>query len=338
MLAAAQAAKDKFTQHILTKAMYIQIWKPEFERAGRHFVYASRYLRFIVQLLEQLGERATIEQLGKRVRKKQNEFIDLPGIFEEICSAHMRLLRKQENIPEGSEERIFKMNIPFEEFTLNANRLETWAHSQLSLTDKKLPLLSEVFELKKLNGTLLDKGPFEELMNDIYACLYQSVVPGLVARAGEAQNREKMRIDRMLLDSNTENTTPTPAGETTNAPSRAKTISKTEVRKRSEALLAKPAVTTGKSKVATTTESNNHNVPVKTDINKRSVSKDVEEASIHDSADAESELSSLDEDIEEPEEVKSSPLAKKVPVSTLKGNQSSDEEEEGDDDEKMDTT
>lgn len=89
--AAAQAAKDRFSQHILTKTMAIQIWKPEYERPGRHFVYTSRYLRFIVKLLEELGERPVLEILGKRVRKKQNEYIDAVDIFDQICEAHMRV-------------------------------------------------------------------------------------------------------------------------------------------------------------------------------------------------------------------------------------------------------
>lgn len=89
--AAVQAAKHIFSQHILTKAMAIQIWKPEYERPGRHFVYASRYLRLIVKLLEQLGERHVLEILGKRVRKKQNEFIDAADIFDHVCEAQMRV-------------------------------------------------------------------------------------------------------------------------------------------------------------------------------------------------------------------------------------------------------
>ena len=71
--------------------MAIQIWKPEYERPGRHFVYASRYLRFIVELLEQLGERPVLEILGKRVRKKQNEYVDAADIFKLICEAHNRV-------------------------------------------------------------------------------------------------------------------------------------------------------------------------------------------------------------------------------------------------------
>ena len=90
-LAAAQAAKDKFTQHILTKTMGIQVWKPEFERAGRHFVYTSKYLCFIILLLKRLGERSTLEALGRRIRKKQNEFIEHTKIWMDLCQAHIKV-------------------------------------------------------------------------------------------------------------------------------------------------------------------------------------------------------------------------------------------------------
>ena len=71
--------------------MAIQIWKPEYERPGRHFVYTSRYLRSIITLLELLGDRSALETLGKRVRKKQNEYVDAVDIFDQICEAHMRV-------------------------------------------------------------------------------------------------------------------------------------------------------------------------------------------------------------------------------------------------------
>ena len=88
---AARDAKHELCQQIFTKTMAIQVWKPEFERPGRHFVYTTRYVRFFVKLLFQIGDRASLEALGKRVRKKQNDFVDHSIVWHEICLAHLKV-------------------------------------------------------------------------------------------------------------------------------------------------------------------------------------------------------------------------------------------------------
>ena len=196
--------------------------------------------------------------------------------------------------------------MPLASFTLNANRLESWGHSQLSLTNKKLPLLNEAMELKKLNGSLLDKVLFEDLMNDIYSLIYEAVVPELIARAGEAENRERMRIDRMLMNSenNEKSGQTTSAGDASNQSTRIKMISRTEIRRRAEALAARPSPTTSRGKVAMVPE-----VRIERESPRQERSRSPDEViedlnlhgSLHDSADDESELSSIDENFEEPD-------------------------------------
>ena len=88
---AAHGAKHELTQQIFTKTMSIQVWKPEYERAGRHFVYTRRYVKFFVHLLFQLGDRASLEALGKRVRKKPGDFLDHPSVWSEVCMTHLKV-------------------------------------------------------------------------------------------------------------------------------------------------------------------------------------------------------------------------------------------------------
>ena len=88
---AVHGAKHELTQQMFTKTMSIQVWKPEYERAGRHFVYTSRYVFFFVRLLSQLGDRASLEALGRRVRKKPGDFIDHLSLWSEICIAHLKV-------------------------------------------------------------------------------------------------------------------------------------------------------------------------------------------------------------------------------------------------------
>ena len=88
---AAHGAKHELTQQIFTKTMSIQVWKPEHERAGRHFVYTGRYVCFFVRLLFQLGDRVSLEALAKRIRKKSGDFVDHAKIWQIVCIAYLKV-------------------------------------------------------------------------------------------------------------------------------------------------------------------------------------------------------------------------------------------------------
>lgn len=88
---AAVDAKHEITQQIFTKTMAIQVWKPDNERAGRHFVYTGRYVRFFVRLLYQLNDRSSLEALARRIRKKAGDFVGHVGIWQETCQAYLKV-------------------------------------------------------------------------------------------------------------------------------------------------------------------------------------------------------------------------------------------------------
>ena len=88
---AALDAKHEITQQIFTKTMAIQVWKPDNERAGRHFVYTGRYVRFFVRLLYQLNDKSSLEALARRIRKKASDFVGHVGIWQEVCQAYLQV-------------------------------------------------------------------------------------------------------------------------------------------------------------------------------------------------------------------------------------------------------
>ena len=88
---AAAAARHELSQQIFTKTMAIQVWRPEYERAGRHFVYTSRYVDFFNRLLLQLNDRGGMEALVKRVRKKSSDFFDHQRVWSSVCHAYIKV-------------------------------------------------------------------------------------------------------------------------------------------------------------------------------------------------------------------------------------------------------
>ena len=86
---ATLAAKHELTQQIFTKSMTVQVWKPENERAGRHFVYTTRYVEFFLGLLYGAKDRSGVEALGRQIRKKPGKFFRHGRLWHQLCMTHL---------------------------------------------------------------------------------------------------------------------------------------------------------------------------------------------------------------------------------------------------------
>ena len=176
-IAGALGAKHQFTQQIFTKTMTLQVWKPEFERPGRHYVYTGRYVLFFVHLLDQLNDRSSLDQLLRRIRRKNTDFIDHPMIWEKASTTYLRLLRRVGKVPEGKERALFD-TISFEEFSKKSGKLEQWAHDP-DTTSVLIDIMRDAIELKKLNNSLMKGTMIDDLIGDTYACIYEAYISQL---------------------------------------------------------------------------------------------------------------------------------------------------------------
>ncbi len=176
-LAGALGAKHEFTQQIFTKTMTMQVWKPEYERPGRHYVYTGRYVMFFVHVLEQLNDRGSLDSLVRRIRRKTTDFLDHTKIWEEAATTYVRLLRRHGKIPEGRERALFD-GMNHEEFTKKSEAMEEWSHDP-DTASVYLDVMREGIDLKRLNNSLM-KGPIvDDLIGDAYACLYEEFIKSL---------------------------------------------------------------------------------------------------------------------------------------------------------------
>ncbi|KAL4810020.1 hypothetical protein BDV18DRAFT_51871 [Aspergillus unguis] len=309
--AAAAGAKVELTQQIFTKTMTIQVWKPEYERPGRHFVYTTRYAYFFVALLDQLDDRANLDQLLRRVRKKQGDFLNHTKLWEDMCLTYARVIRRAAGINEGHEEGVFKP-IGWEEFVTNTARLEEL--SQLAPESSHLlELLRDAIELKKLNNNLMKVALLEDLIADIYSRIYEVNMPHIMEQLNE-ENKEKMKVDHILMttDGTADASTPTsaPASEAPAPRGRTKGIARRDVQKRAETIVSRKvpprapaaraaAVETDAPTAATPSGSKQTAeaaIRQPTTEEGGSAQQSNTPNSLHDSADDESELSELDEE------------------------------------------
>lgn len=345
---AAMGAKHEMTQSIFTKTMAVQVWKPENERAGRHFVYTTRYTRFFLHLLIKLTERVNLEALARRVRKKPHEFYDHGRLWQEMCLAYLKMLRRKGVVPEGHEDAIFK-SLNYDEFSIRATRLESWCHEQAT-ESPLVEVLRDVIELKRLNNNLIKPTLIDDLIGDTYALLYEQVGLNLDPLPSESKRIANLagNSESALSNQGSHFLNADGAGDfkltQTNVPaivaadpppkSRAKAVGRRELQRRAEAAVTKPAAAAStvtmpirtpqtvhvvippKSTISTSTQPEKH-------IKTTEVSLPV---NLLDSGDDESELSELnDEDVTRPEEF--GPEREEAP------SEEADEEETADEDE-----
>ena len=180
-----------------------------------------------------------------------------------------------------------------------------------------LDTLRDAIEFKKLNNNLLKSSFIEECIGDIYAVIYESNAEILKLRETDEEKRTRMRVDN-ILTSTTSNEGVSEAGanelsgadgtlvQDSMAMYRRKPTSIThrEIIRRAEALMVKPPpIVTPKAAVKTLPSlSEAGKSPVVAVIiptqytAKEAISVPDSPASIHDSADDESELSDIEDE------------------------------------------
>lgn len=205
-IGAALGAKHKFADSIFTKNMTMQVWKPENERPGRHYVYTGRYLRFFIELLNVLRDRSNLEQVVRKIRRKTTDFINHTKVWEDAVTVYIDLLRHMGSVPRGRDRGLFD-NITFDEFTKQSEKLEKWAHEH-DTTSKYLDLLHDAIEMKKLNNSLSKSSVIDDLIGDAYACMYEEFVSQLPPEE-QVQPMNPTLPQGTFINMNTENTVPT---------------------------------------------------------------------------------------------------------------------------------
>lgn len=198
-----------------------------------------------------------------------------------------------------------------ETFQLNASRLEASIHSTMT-NSPILEILREAIEFKKLNNNYFKSGTFEELIGDIYAHLHDTFVPEIIAKETAEENRVRMRLDNILAAPTNAAETPPPDQAGEQGPERrtkANRVTPREIIRKAEAIAARPAPTipTKALKPLAPAPASEQDRPAPSSpaiavVIHEDPIKDPGSSvpgSVHDSADDESELSEVDDEVAE---------------------------------------
>ena len=202
----------------------------------------------------------------------------------------------------------------YDTFVLNTARMEAWA----PLVDSPLiVLLREISELRKLNNSLMKVILIDDLICDTFACLYEQVVPDLIVKSNDEENRDRMRVDHLMNSDvpSIDAPSPAPSNQGTSeqaAPrSRPKIVSRREILRKAEVLVNIKPVPPPTNRPPTTAISvlvpskdlssplpNPTELAISDAFGAGDVNKEIPSSvpgSVHDSADDESELSDIEE-------------------------------------------
>ncbi|KAG0269212.1 Histone transcription regulator 3 [Actinomortierella ambigua] len=150
------------------KTLVSSVWKPEFERCGKHFVYVGGYTRFLIQLCKETKDVETLNTLARKVRKASGLLLDHKDVWELLYDAYLSVLAEQV----GTEPTLAVADmIPRMEFREKAALYEARFLEQ-EPKPARLVVLQRLVELKKLNEKAVPDGSIAELMANCYSKLF----------------------------------------------------------------------------------------------------------------------------------------------------------------------
>lgn len=172
----------------------LHIWKPEFERAGKHFQFMYEYLVFFVDLLDKTDDTDAIITVGKKLRRFNNGMVRHFDAWESTCLVSNAMMKRVTKIPEKLPDAI----IPSLQFD-NFDRITLGLQDKISKSSEPasylLTLLYYASEFRRLNNGFGSTG----VVDDTVVCLYLKM---LIEYAGTSLLADKSRSSTpVVLDS-----------------------------------------------------------------------------------------------------------------------------------------
>ncbi|GEQ67760.1 hypothetical protein JCM33374_g1425 [Metschnikowia sp. JCM 33374] len=132
---------------------FLQLWKPEHERPGKHFVYMFQYTQFYISLLDREQDLTSLTLMYPKLRRANSTMISLHVVWEQLCTSICTITRKILEI-DPFHVRIFLASTTFSSFASQAKMvIEVIQKDNTSnILQKFLSLLHVITDIRKLNN------------------------------------------------------------------------------------------------------------------------------------------------------------------------------------------
>lgn len=153
------------------KTLVSSVWKPEFERSGKHFVYVGEYTKLLIVLAKETKDVETLNSLARKIRRANGLLLDLKDIWELLYDSYLEVLA---DLVGPDPVLAVAEVIPRTEFRDKAAFYETKMF-ELEPKPAGLIVLQRLCELKKLNDKMVAEGQMGHLLAVCYSKLFLQV-------------------------------------------------------------------------------------------------------------------------------------------------------------------
>ncbi|KAG0031770.1 Histone transcription regulator 3 [Podila clonocystis] len=153
------------------KTLVSSVWKPEFERSGKHFVYVGEYTKLLIVLAKETKDVETLNSLARKIRRANGLLLDLKDIWELLYDSYLEVLA---DLVGPDPVLAVAEVIPRTEFRDKAAFYETKMF-ELNPKPAGLIVLQRLCELKKLNDKMVAEGQMGHLLAVCYSKLFLQV-------------------------------------------------------------------------------------------------------------------------------------------------------------------
>ncbi|KAG5369209.1 Histone transcription regulator 3-like protein [Yarrowia sp. C11] len=164
----------------------VHIWKPDFERAGKHFQYVFDYLMFFVVLLDKTDDTDAITTIGKKLRRFNNGMVNHFEAWEFTCLTSNALMKRVTKIPEKLPDAIIP-SLQFDNFDRIAQGLQDKITKNKEPASYLLSLLYYASEFRRLNNGFGSTG----VVDDTVVCLYLKMLIEYAGTSLLADNKSR---------------------------------------------------------------------------------------------------------------------------------------------------
>ncbi|KAM3124472.1 hypothetical protein SBP28_003368 [Candidozyma auris] len=176
----AKKIMSRFFTLKATNKTYLQMWKPEHERPGKHFVYMYQYTEFYIKLLRRELDLASLVLMLPKLRRANSTMIKLYFAWENICSSICKLIRVIAKVEDGSTEKFLFLK-PHQTFVRQAKHLNE------AMKGKKIPedlkaqfcYLYVINEMRKLNNGFGPTSLIDDTLCSVYLRVFSTQVERL---------------------------------------------------------------------------------------------------------------------------------------------------------------
>ncbi|KAI8366707.1 uncharacterized protein BYT42DRAFT_587609 [Radiomyces spectabilis] len=196
-----------FTLRSNTKS-HINIWKPGFERPGKHFVYVHKYTLFMIELAKASNDPEFLKTLCRKLRRGQTVLLHDKEVFLAAYKAYLDLIRSELNSTnpdlDADMKRLLESSVDKQKFiTLCENYAKSQAEAKASVKPDLLVLLQELFEIKRLNQGLTGDKTVDGNIQQCFVALVRSKMDWdslFTPKNPEATASDEMSVDQPSLE------------------------------------------------------------------------------------------------------------------------------------------